>query len=214
MRSPGEEDSVRKGEGLTPAAAQAAPPTRMKIERAALDLFREHGITAATTREIARRAGLSEGALYRHFPSKEAIAAELFARLHHRLARLVRAAGEGPGGVGAAADRIVDAYCAVADEDWTYFAFHLLSTAHFLPSPEGEDNPVAGAEDLIAAAMARGEVPARDPVVVAAMALGVVLQPALHKAHGRLQGLLSPHAPVLKAGVRAVLFAQVEGPQS
>lgn len=181
--------------------------TRERIERAALGLFRERGVVAATTREIARRAGLSEGALYRHFPSKDAIAETLFGRLHDRLAALVREAGRGGGGLGAVADRVVDAYVTVADEDWTWFAFHLLNTAHFLPSPPGADNPVAAAEDIVADAMARGEIPPGDAPLLAAMALGVVLQPALHKAHGRLEGLLAPHADRLKAGVRAVLFS-------
>jgi AcrR family transcriptional regulator len=181
--------------------------SRRRIERAALELFRDHGVDGATTREIARRASLSEGALYRHFPSKEAIAETLFAGLHDRLAGLVRAAGAAGGDLGQQADRIVDAYCSVADEDWTHFAFHLLNTAHFLPTPPGRDNPVSAAEDLIEAAMTRGEIPRTDASVLAAMALGVVLQPALHKAHGRFSVLLAPLAPRFKQGVRAVLFA-------
>lgn len=185
--------------------------TRLRIERAALELFRDHGVDGATTREIARRAGLSEGALYRHFPSKEAIAQTLFSNLHLRLARLVRAAGTQGEDLGAQADRVVDAYCAVADEDWTHFAFHLLNTAHFLPTPPEQDNPVSAVENLIAAAMARGEILRSDPLVLAAMALGVVLQPALHKAHGRFSFLLAPLAPRFKAGVRAVLFTSMEG---
>ncbi len=185
--------------------------TRTRIERAALDSFREHGVDAATTRDIARRAGLSEGALYRHFPSKEAIAETLFYRLHIRLAHLLREAARAGGGLGAVADRIVDAYCLVADEDWTHFAFHLLNTTHFLPTPSEEDNPVAAAEDIVSEAMTRGEIPAGDANLLAAMALGVVLQPALHKAHGRFSSLLTPLAPQFKAGVRAVLFAGNEG---
>lgn len=185
--------------------------TRRRIERAALELFRDHGVDGATTREIARRAGLSEGALYRHFPSKGAIAETLFAALHDRLARLVREAGANGADLGAQADLVVEGYCAVADEDWTHFAFHLLHTAHFLPTPAGQDNPVSAAEDLIAAAMARSEIEEGDPAVLAAMALGVVLQPALHKAHGRFSFLLSPLAPRFKAGVRAILFARYEG---
>lgn len=193
----------------TKAAAEVSSRTR--IERAALELFRDHGVDGATTREIARLAGLSEGALYRHFPSKDAIAETLFTSLHDRLARLVRAAGAAGGDLGAQADRVVEGYCTVADEDWTHFAFHLLNTAHFLPTPAGRDNPVSAAEDLIEAAMARGEIARADPAVLAAMALGVVLQPALHKAHGRYSFLLAPLAPRFKQGVRAVLFAGYDG---
>jgi AcrR family transcriptional regulator len=179
--------------------------TRARIERAALEQFAAKGVDAATTREIAAAAGLSEGALYRHFASKEEIAQSLFATIHERLARLVREARARGTTIEEKAGAIVDAYCQTADEDWTLFAYHLTSTARFLPTPPGEDNPVAAAEEVVADAMKAGEIPKGDPMLVAAMALGVVLQPALHKAYGRLEGPLSPHAPGLKRGVIAVL---------
>lgn len=179
--------------------------TRARIERAALGAFAARGIDAATTREIAAGAGLSEGALYRHYPSKQAIARGLFIAIHERLAGLVRATTATGLAIEDQADAIVRAYCRTADEDWTLFAFHLLSTAHFLPTPPGDDNPVAAIEDVVRLAMARGEIAAGDPALVAAMALGVVLQPALHKAHGRLDGPLLPLAPQLARAVVAVL---------
>lgn len=188
-----------------PRKAARAESTRTRIERAALALFARDGIDAATTRNIAGAAGLSEGALYRHFPSKAAIAETLFISIHERLARLVRETSATGLRIEEQAEAIVEAYCRTADEDWTLFAYHLLSTAHFLPTPPGDDNPVAAAEDIVAAAMARGEIAKGEPVVVAAMALGVVLQTALHKAHGRLEGPLSAHAPAMKRAVAAVL---------
>jgi len=50
--------------------------TRQKIEAAALSLFARKGL-AVTVDEIARAAGLSKGLLYNHYPSKEALIAEL-----------------------------------------------------------------------------------------------------------------------------------------
>lgn len=197
--------------GPDPAADRSPKPrtrgaaTRTKIERGALAAFAESGIDAATTREIARRAGVSEGALYRHFPSKEAIAATLFAAIHERLARLVRETSATGVAIEEQAAAIVGAYCRTADADWTLFSFHLLSTAHFLPTPPGADDPVAAAEDVVAAAMARGEIPPSDAALLAAMALGVVLQTALHIVYGRLEGPLSAHAPRLAGAVLAVL---------
>lgn len=44
--------------------------TRARILRAAADVIRAKGLGKATTRAIARAAGLSEGALYKHFDSK------------------------------------------------------------------------------------------------------------------------------------------------
>ncbi len=47
--------------------------TRQDILDAALDLFAENGFFGTSMREIARRVGVRESALYHHFPSKEAI---------------------------------------------------------------------------------------------------------------------------------------------
>jgi len=55
-----------------------AVATRKRLVRAALDLFTSHGYHATTTPAIAARAGVAEGTIYRHFPSKEALLNEVF----------------------------------------------------------------------------------------------------------------------------------------
>ncbi|MET9351586.1 helix-turn-helix domain-containing protein [Streptomyces sp. NPDC006617] len=63
----------------------SAAPARERILDAAHELMRTVGLARATTKEIARVAGCSEAALYKHFASKE----ELFIRvLSERLPRL------------------------------------------------------------------------------------------------------------------------------
>ncbi|MFJ7076176.1 TetR/AcrR family transcriptional regulator [Streptomyces sp. NPDC098781] len=52
-------------------------PTRVRLLDAAHDLMLSVGLARATTKEIARAAGCSEAALYKHFDSKE----ELFIRV-------------------------------------------------------------------------------------------------------------------------------------
>ncbi len=47
--------------------------TRRKLLTAARDALMECGYHGATTTEVARRAGVSQGALFRHFPSKAAL---------------------------------------------------------------------------------------------------------------------------------------------
>ncbi|MBN8511349.1 MAG: TetR/AcrR family transcriptional regulator [Burkholderiales bacterium] len=65
---------------LPPPEPAAAPRRRRKEARpqellqAALELFVEKGFAAARSEEVAARAGVSKGTLYRYFPSK----AELF----------------------------------------------------------------------------------------------------------------------------------------
>lgn len=63
----------------TPAQGRRDPrATRQRLLRAALDLFTSRGYHASTTPEIARRAGVAEGTIYRHFASKEELLNELY----------------------------------------------------------------------------------------------------------------------------------------
>ena len=70
-----------------------ASRTRERIVEAAGRVMRSKGLAHATTKEIAREAGYSEGAIYKHFESKE----ELFIRvLAERLPPFVDVLGELP----------------------------------------------------------------------------------------------------------------------
>lgn len=51
------------------------PDTRQRILAAALGVMKTQGLAGATTKEIASAAGLSEAALYKHFPDKETLLA-------------------------------------------------------------------------------------------------------------------------------------------
>lgn len=61
--------------------------TRRRIEDAALDLFFERGFRATTMREIAVASALTPGAIYNHFPSKEALLGALIRDVHEQLER-------------------------------------------------------------------------------------------------------------------------------
>lgn len=52
--------------------------SKSKIFDAALTLFTKKGIKSTTTREIAHKAGIAEGTIYRQFKSKEELSLELF----------------------------------------------------------------------------------------------------------------------------------------
>jgi AcrR family transcriptional regulator len=184
--------------------------TKARIERAAIILFAERGVDAVTTREIAAASGISEGALYRHFSGKEALAITLFMDIHKKLAADIRAAAENYSTIKTQAGAIVKAYCQSADDDWPLFSYHLLTTHRYLSSPnlpgtDHHDNPVAAVEALVQMAIQRGELPICDVPLKAAMALGVVLQAALHKYYGRMSGPLGAHEALLTKTVLAVL---------
>src|SRR5919108_5714699 len=50
--------------------AERGEATRAALVRAARDLFSERGYTAVGTNEVVRRAGVTRGAMYHHFPDK------------------------------------------------------------------------------------------------------------------------------------------------
>ncbi len=52
--------------------------TRTRIVTAVADLIREGRIHSFTVEEVAQRAGVSYGSVYRHFPSKERLLEELY----------------------------------------------------------------------------------------------------------------------------------------
>lgn len=58
---------------VRPTHRAAGRATRSRLIRAALDLFTEQGFRGTTTPELARRAGVAEATIYRHFSGKEAL---------------------------------------------------------------------------------------------------------------------------------------------
>src|SRR5215218_5303236 len=57
---------------------------RERIVLAALDQIAEGGYASASVVTVARRAGVATGSVYRHFPSKSDLFAEVFRRASQR----------------------------------------------------------------------------------------------------------------------------------
>ena len=74
------------------SATAKGAASRAQIFDVALGLFREKGFDETTMREIALRAGLSLGAAYHYFASKEAIVLAYYAHVQRRHLQLAREA--------------------------------------------------------------------------------------------------------------------------
>ena len=70
------------------------------LRKAAREILEEEGLEALSLRSVARRAGVSHAAPYRHFPSREALLAEIavagFEELRGEIAKAAAAPGAMP----------------------------------------------------------------------------------------------------------------------
>jgi len=73
--------------------------TRQRLVRAALELFTTQGYHDTTTGQIARKAGVAEGTIYKHFQSKQHLLNELYRGAARWAARAAEEADGGPGPV-------------------------------------------------------------------------------------------------------------------
>ncbi|MEK8105563.1 helix-turn-helix domain-containing protein [Micromonospora sp. M12] len=76
--------------------ADPADDTRTRIQRAALDLFAEHGYQRTSLRQIGERLRLTKAAILYHFPAKENLLAALVEPLLADLEALLDSAGRNP----------------------------------------------------------------------------------------------------------------------
>ncbi|HET9123951.1 MAG TPA: helix-turn-helix domain-containing protein [Solirubrobacteraceae bacterium] len=75
----------------------ASSPTRERLLDAARAVIEEDGYAAASVLQVAERAGVAAGTLYRHFPSKEELFVEVFRTVCEREERAMLAAGDALG---------------------------------------------------------------------------------------------------------------------
>ena len=161
--------------------------TRERIEAAAIGLFVEKGVAETTIRDIAREVGVSEGALYRHFVSKEQLVWHLFERNYvefaSRLATLAAAATSTRDKVAA----MIHGFCVAHDENPALFRF-LLFVQHGQLGKLAADTPtpVSVVRAVIEQGITAGDIPTQNPDLATALVFGVVLEPVQFAAFGRL----------------------------
>jgi AcrR family transcriptional regulator len=187
---------------------------KARIDRAALDLFAAKGVDGVSIAEIAAAADASQGALYRHYRSKDELAERLFSLAYRRTGSELAALATAEIGFAARIGAMVTHFCALYDHDAALFRFMLIAQHDLLPRVDGEGpTPVAVIETAIIDAVAGGEIAVVDPAIGAAAIMGIVLQTALFHVYGRITGPLLARAPALaRAAIAAVTaLASVSG---
>lgn len=151
---------------------------REGIAHAALELVALHGYRALTVADVAARAGVATGSVYRHFPSKGELFAEVFRRASQREVDATYTAA-------IACDGDASAQVAAGVEAFARRALRGRQLAWALlaepvdPAVEAERLIFRRAyrdnfEALIEAGIARGELPPQNAQLVAAALVGAL----------------------------------------
>lgn len=173
--------------------------TRAKLLQATAHVIKERGLTGTTIREIAREAGVAEGAMYRHFPDKVqliravVVDVEEWPRLGTALAQLLRRIGEGTvrGNLEELAREAVEGYRELIGWTTTFSADQQVLDAVRDELAEREIGPVRAHDSLVTyltreADQGRVEL-ASPPAIVSAALLGACHERAfLQLLHRRL----------------------------
>ena len=169
--------------------------TRERIVSAARELIAHGGYAEAQVAAVAERAGIATGTVYRHFPSKADLFAEVFRTAsQHEVDALTEAAASAPGDASAKVAAAAEA-----------FARRALMAPRLAWALLAEPvDPAIEAERLAfrrayGEAMARivsdgidaGELPAQDAEVVAAALVGAIGEAMV----GPLSPTAGPHDP-------------------
>jgi AcrR family transcriptional regulator len=155
------------------------PSQKATILAAALHCFSEQGYDGTRIRQIADRAGVTEGALYRHYPSKEAIARDLFIGAFQDFAdRMLQIADSG-----ARPDeqirQVVRVSMAAYRAQPEAFRFVLLRDRPPFPGPMPADTiyPLDVVERIVRAGQQAGLIRDGQPNLLAAILFGCILWP-------------------------------------
>jgi AcrR family transcriptional regulator len=194
-------------------AMMPRPSQEAKILEAALRCFADLGYDATRVRHIAAAAGVSEGALYRHFESKESLAHELFARYMSAYVAVLQDIANHPLPV---RERLIAMVYATMDiyraqPDATYFILLGPSKLYTAMEP-GFRFPLDVVEDVIREGQQSGVVRDGRPNLLAAIYLGCTARPIIVARLADPGALDLPHEPQHDAVIAAASWAALARP--
>lgn len=158
------------------------------ILKAALQLFVEKGIEVTTTKDIAKRARVSEGALYRHFKSKEQLAWHLFSIHLDRFSRQVQEKVDAAKDAQAKIFAVVSACFEAFETERDLFSYLILSEhREFRKYPAARNHVGLVILGVIEAGQKKRAIRREDPNLLTALVLGTVIRTCLFKIYGRIK---------------------------
>lgn len=183
--------------------------TRERILEAALDVFARKGYHGASVDDIVRASATSKGAVYHHFPNKEAVFLALVDDFAARLAAAVAAAvGARHGALPKVEGALVAALATFADNE-RLARLILLEAVSLGPLYQAKRSEVAGRfaaliQGYLDEAVADGSIGRLDTRVATLAWLGAVNEIVTQWLHGEVPDLEATIAPLTRILLRSI----------
>lgn len=182
--------------------------TRKKLERCALTLFVKKGITETTIKDIAHKAQVAEGTLYRHYKSKDELAQSLFLTSYEAVAIQLKEIAQQSKTVEQQIHSMVELFAQKFDEDPILFRYLLLTQHHQAKFLSQEKNTAHHFfAEILGKAMQKNQLPKGDPHVAAAIVIGIVLQAAVSRVYNRINRKMMDDVEILSNAIICALKA-------
>jgi AcrR family transcriptional regulator len=184
---------------------QKGPSTIDRIRTAAMRLVAEKGVAATTVRDLALEAGVSEGALYRHYETKDELIRDIYREEYSAFGQRLRKLHVSEKTVKAKLSAIAHHACQMFDDDPVTYRFLLLAQHDVMRAfPADANSPVAVLREVLESK--RSEMRIANSDLGVALLLGLLVQPAASIVSGSLAGPLSRYADEISAAcIRTLL---------
>jgi len=176
------------------------------VMRAALRLFVKKGIHGTTIKDIAQEANVAEGALYRHYKSKEDLAWDLF-KTH-----LVKFTQELEKNVLCLADAkkrveqfVADSFAAYESDPELYTYLILREHSELDKYAQRFAHPGTLVQQIITEGQKKGEIRSGDPYVLGSLFIGSIIRVAVVKMYGSLKKDLRAYSNEVAQSIWAML---------
>jgi len=181
------------------------------LRRAAREILETEGLEALSLRSVARKAGVSHAAPYRHFESKDDLVSQTFEHNYTSFARELESLAAREQTAKQKVGAMIRGFCRAHDDNPTRFNF-LVFVQHGQLSKLSREapTPVTVMRAVLARAIEQSEIPPQDPDLATALVLGAVLQPATFAAYGRIALKLEPVSDRLVAAAWAAVNSVVK----
>lgn len=181
---------------------------KQNLIQSALELFALKGYDGVSVRDIAKRAGVSEAALYKHFKGKEDLALSIFNMIIKEYSNRLLSIKENP-------TSAVDKLCAIVECTYDLYEmypaeirFALLSQYNFWDSLKTEIKPHFIIKTILEEGMAGEEIPRQEVYLWIAVYSGVMLQPLTQYPYFHE---VLPDIPTLKNSVTQIVRKLLSG---